>query len=199
MEQSAYYHAAPLLKVSTLQYWLGKPYTDGYLTKGLEGLPHCARLFLFQSNETSENIEAKSAEVPNSAASDSQKFFSNTFKADKEVQNIELDLEIFMRDVEKEVKALSVFIRENNYANLKKVTSTKHFWLSNANKYPILFQLALIMLNINSSSACIERYFSICGFNSRKDSGNTHDDLFISRCMLRANVKTLIELNNISY
>ena len=104
-----------------------------------------------------------------------------------------------MRDVEKEVKALSVFIRENNYANLKKVTSTKHFWLSNANKYPILFQLAVIMLNINSSSACIERYFSICGFNSRKDSGNTHDDLFISRCMLRANVQTLIELNNISY
>ena len=96
LEQSAYYHAAPLLKVSTLQYWLGKPYTDGYLTKGLEVLPHCARLFLFQSNETSENIEAKSAEVPNSAASDSQKFFSNTFKADKEVHNIELDLEIFI-------------------------------------------------------------------------------------------------------
>ena len=155
LEQSCYYHAAPLLKVSTLQYWLGKPYTDGYLTKGLEGLP----------------------------------FFSNTFKDDKEVRNIELDLEIFMRDVEKEVRVLSVFIRENNYANLKKVISTKQFWLSNANKYPILFQLAVIMLNINSSSACLERYFSICGFNSRKDSGNTHDDLFISRCMLRTNVK----------
>jgi len=105
--------------------------------------------------------------------------------------------------VEKQVRALSVFIRENNYANLKKVTSTKQSWLSNANKYPILFQLAVIMLNINSSSACLERYFSICGFkcgfNSRKDSGNTHDDLFISRCMLRANVKILLELNNISY
>ena len=154
---------------------------------------------MFQSNETSENTEVRSAEVPNSAASDSQKFFSNTFKDEKEVRNIELDLEIFMRDVEKEVKALSVFIRENNYANLKKVISTKQFWLSNANKYPILFQLAVIMLNINSSSACLERYFSICGFNSRKDSGNTHDDLFISRCMLRANVKILLELNNISY
>ena len=127
LEQSCYYHAAPLLKVSTLQYWLGKPYTDGYLTKGLKGLPHCARLFLFQSNETSGNTEVRSAEVPNSAASDSQTFFSNTFKEDKEVRNIELDLEIFMRDVEKEVKALSVFIRENNYANLKKVISTKQF------------------------------------------------------------------------
>jgi len=150
---------------------------------------------LFQSNETSENTEVRSAEVPNSAASDSQKFFSNTFKDEKEVRNIELDLEIFMRDVEKEVKALSVFIRKN----LKKVISTKQFWLSNANKYPILFQLAVIMLNINSSSACLERYFSICGFNSRKDSGNTHDDLFISRCMLIANVKILLELNKISY
>ena len=148
---------------------------------------------MFQSNETSENTEVRSAEVPNSAASDSQKLFSNTFKDEKEVRNIELDLEIFMRDVEKEVKALSVFIRKNNYANLKKVISTKQFWLSNANKYPILFQLAIIMLNINSSSACLERYFS------RKDSGNTHDDLFISRCMLRANVKILLELNNISY
>jgi hypothetical protein len=34
---------------------------------------------------------------------------------------------------------------------------------------------------------------------SRKDSGNTHDDLFISRCMLRADVKILLELNNISH
>ncbi len=47
LEQSCYYHAAPLLKVSTLQYWLGKPYTDGYLAKVLEDLPHCARLFCF--------------------------------------------------------------------------------------------------------------------------------------------------------
>lgn len=39
-----------------------------------------------------------------------------------------------MRDSEKKVKALSVFIRE---------TSTKNFWLSNANKYPIFFQLAV--------------------------------------------------------
>jgi hypothetical protein len=74
-------------------------------------------------------------------ASDSQKFFSNTF-------NIELDLVIFMQDVEKEVKLLSVFIKENNYVNLKKVISTKQFWLSNANKYPILFQLAVFILNI---------------------------------------------------
>jgi hypothetical protein len=85
-----------------------------------------------------------------------------------------------------------------NFAS-KLMNINHEFWLSNANKYLILFQLAVIMLNINSSSACIERYFSICGFNSRKDSGNTHDDLFISRCMLRANVQTLIELNNISY
>jgi hypothetical protein len=48
-------------------------------------------MFFIESNTAHQNIEAKSAEVPNSAASDSQKFFSNTFKADKEVQYIELD------------------------------------------------------------------------------------------------------------
>ncbi len=32
---------------------LVNPYTGGYLTKGLEGLPHFASIFLFHSNETS--------------------------------------------------------------------------------------------------------------------------------------------------
>ena len=73
--------------------------------------------------------KSRSAEVP---------IFSNTFKADKEVNNIELNLELFMWDVGKEVRSESL-------------------------------------------------------------QEKTHDDLFISRWMLRANVKISLELNNISY
>jgi hypothetical protein len=50
-------------------------------------------------------------------------------------------------------------------------------------------------MNINSSSSFIERYFSICGFVQDKRRMNISIDLFQSRCLLRANIKILNELN----
>ena len=50
-------------------------------------------------------------------------------------------------------------------------------------------------MNINSSSAFIERYFSICGLVQDKRRMNISIDLFKKRCFLRANIKILNELN----
>jgi len=67
---------------------------------------------------------------------------------------------------------LREFIISNDYKNIKSITSTRRFWLTNAEKYRKLTKLAEILLHINSSSTCIERYFSICGFCSKKKKGN---------------------------
>ena len=50
-------------------------------------------------------------------------------------------------------------------------------------------------MNINASNAFIERYFSICGFVQDKRRMNIAPDLFKTRCLLRANIKILNELN----
>ena len=63
----------------------------------------------------------------------------------------------------------------------------------------MLSKLARILINIKSSSSCIERYFSICGFVSKKNRTNIGDDLFKAKCMLRANIEILKEINGISY
>ena len=57
--------------------------------------------------------------------------------------------------------------------------------------------VAKILLNRNSSSAFIERFFSICGFIQDKRRAKTSIDLFKKRCLLRANIKILNELKYI--
>ena len=59
--------------------------------------------------------------------------------------------------------------------------------------------MALILLNINSSSAFIERFFSICGFIQDKRRQNITIELFKMRCILRANIKILSEIKDISF
>jgi len=56
---------------------------------------------------------------------------------------------------------LREFIISNDYKNIKSITSTRRFWLTNAEKYRKLTKLAEILLHINSSSTCICRMFLI--------------------------------------
>ena len=41
----------------------------------------------------------------------------------------------------------------------------------------------------------IERYFSVCGFTQNKRKQNITENLFIAKCLLRANIKILNEIN----
>ena len=40
-----------------------------------------------------------------------------------------------------------------------------------------------------------KRYFSICGFTSKRNEGNISDVLFCAKCMLRANFRIVKDLN----
>ena len=62
---------------------------------------------------------------------------------------------------------------------------------------PNLFKLTVILLNIKSSSAFIERYFSISGIICDKRRLSMKDDLIIMRSMMKTNMKILTELNEI--
>jgi len=85
--------------------------------------------------------------------------------------------------------------------NIENLNSPK-LKISNHNDkrtFPKICELALILLNINSSSAFIERFFSICGFIQDKRRQNITIDLFKMRCLLRANIKILDELKGTSF
>jgi hypothetical protein len=77
----------------------------------------------------------------------------------------------------------------------KKFKSNKVFWQSFREKAPMLNQLYLILNNIPSSSAYIERFFSICGVVNKPRASTMTDGLFTCRCMLKTNIKILDELS----
>ena len=58
----------------------------------------------------------------------------------------------------------------------------------------MLNQLYLILNNIPSSSAFIERFFSICGVFNKPRASTMTDGLFRCRCMLKTNIKILEEI-----
>ena len=65
----------------------------------------------------------------------------------------------------------------------------------NSVKFPMLYKLALVLLNIQSSSAFIERFFSICGVFCTRRATNMKADLLIKRSMMKSNMHILTHLN----
>ena len=153
-----------------------------------------------ESTATSESNDEVITSSPllNSPISPSQNHFAGFFQKES-IVNDDLSLEVFKLNLHNEVEQLKFYLSQNNFKNIQEINSTASFWIRNVTKYPLLSKLARILLNIKSSSSCIERYFSICGFSSKKQSSNIGSDLFISRCLLRANIEILRELNEITY
>jgi len=61
---------------------------------------------------------------------------------------------------------------------------------------PNLRDLALKLLTIPSTSAFVERFFSICGVVNDKRRTNMREDTFVARTLLKPNVKILNELRS---
>ena len=167
------------MHVSKLSKWhsIGKE----YFNKGLDSL---AQLALFISGKktiiSSQRVSAKSTEAINEDA-----LFDLFFDAfsDEEIETtVSAENEI---KIEKNLFLSK--LSENNFD----FVSSRQFWIENSTKMPILADLALLLLNIPSSSAFIERFFSICGAICNKRSGNYSDDMIILRSFLKANMNTL--------
>ena len=96
------------MKVSGLKFWIGRSWSKGYLTSGLESIISCADKFMFNqnsstnqpastntqastTNETINNISTPNLKTPGTAASESNSFYSNFFPADPEPAKNEHD------------------------------------------------------------------------------------------------------------
>ena len=62
--------------------------------------------------------------------------------------------------------------------------NSPEFWIYNAENYPYLYKTALGLCSINSSSAFIERFFSISGVINDCRRGNLDKEIFLIRAFL---------------
>ena len=102
--------------------------------------------------------------------------------------------EIFRKEIATEILNFRKPLLKNGAKIINECESTTDFWNDNKKQFPKISELAKILLNINSSSAFIERFFCICGFIQDKRKGNITIDFFKLKCLLRANIKLLNEL-----
>ena len=97
---------------------------------------------------------------------------------------------IFEQELNTEILSFSelINIQEN------RTRSTNNFWEKYAEKLPKLFKLFLMLHNITSTSASVERFFSIAGLVCYKRRLMMKEDLIEYRSMLKANMSVLDSL-----
>ena len=79
---------------------------------------------------------------------------------------------------------------------ITKICNNSEFWRKCQDKMPTLYSLALILENIPSNSAQIERFFSITGIICDKKRLRMTHEMIIMRSMLKTNISVLEKLNN---
>ncbi len=132
-------------------------------------------------NDTNEAC-AQTSRMSSSGSSD--KLFNHFFPEDRAPQ----DFEEFRMKMNDELEKYKVLLYAKGQSIIKTTKSTSSFWREISDKLPMLAELAEILLNINSSSASIERFFSICGLVQNKRACNSDSQFFIFKCVLRANL-----------
>ncbi|CAF0945758.1 unnamed protein product, partial [Brachionus calyciflorus] len=92
--------------------------------------------------------------------------------------------------------SISGMMRDDDYLNNTSFSakSTASFWVSKGKDMPNLKKLACLLHNMPSSSAFIERFYSICGGVCKKNSGNMAPNTIIKRSVLKANINLLEKL-----
>jgi hypothetical protein len=200
---SPIYAAAMLLKVGCLKHWVSREWAKGFSSKGIIALMGVAKQFVFKkrferpTNLTTLDAEANATEAAGTPVVQTPNgdIFFRFFEDDHE--NATHEAEIDAAELESllkcEIENFTKLVRNLSFI-LNKKLSTREFWFQNRHQFPYLSEMALVLISITSSSAFIERFFSICGLISSKFT-HIEDDLFEQRAMFRANSHILNEMN----
>ena len=167
------------------------------MTKGLSSLSPLATKLIFPNYVDKVN-QPNTARRPMDSSNQNlvDPFYTDFFDANKatktENNNVETKKFRFTIQLESEIVKYTQLLETVTDFNL----NFSEFWLSNSKIYPILSKLTKILYNISSTSAVLERFFSLSGIVCSARRSNMKDDLIIMRSLLKANVKILKELNN---
>jgi hypothetical protein len=148
-----------ILRVSHLKSLIQKDYIKEYFHYGFDNLVGVCLKLVKPPVSASKYQRPRS---PSLSDSDASSFLSDLFEEENESEEYLKKSTQLIREqmVKKEVEKLLEILVENNY-NIK--VSNSKFWRKHERLLPQVYKLAIILCNIQSSSAFIERFFSICG------------------------------------
>ena len=132
---------------------------------------------------------------PVSPESDVSDQYWQEFHKDEENESQVNKENLELKEIENEIAIFRTSLL-NEKMFVKGCTSTSNFWMKHAKSLPNLFKLTKILLNIQASSAFIERFFSVCGIVCNLKNMNMKDQMIIIRSILKANIGILNELNS---
>ena len=154
--------------------------------------------FLYQNEVHDQQEPEHSFKVKTPDTVGSAKAFTQFFASDDEFEitsNIESKLYKRDKEIDTEILHYSTLLADQNVLKSNKPTSI--FWQEHRKEMPKLFELSIILLNISSTSAFIERFFSISGIVSENRRASMTEELIEMRSMLKANMSILSALTKI--
>ena len=197
---SPIYTVAALLNVSKLNVWYNRADCLEIRRNAIDNIVNVMKTFqekksISTSNSVSDNLNKT---IQSTSSCDS---IALMLRDDDIIDQIQINDEIELLQMEKNkiefLKEIGLFVNLKDKQLISRYTprSTASFWRTNGEKFPILRRIAVILYNIPSSSAFIERFYSICGNVCKVRSGNINSDTIIYRSMLKANIHLLDELS----
>jgi len=128
--------------------------------------------------------------TPTSTDSDASSFLSDLFEeVNENEEHVKKTSQLIKEEtLKKEIEKLREILIAYKY-NIKR--NNCEFWRKYERHLPELYKLAIILCSIQSSSALIERFFSIYGVVCKKRSANMKNKLIIVRSTLKANIHIL--------
>ena len=176
--------------------WTKRSFSNKYITKALKSIVDVAFQFLpkettFESNQNFDNNVGIDLENPVYSDSETTDTFNSMLRSNSREIN-ERNRVSTRSDIELEKIIFLELIKNKNIGG----HSTTSFWNKFKSQLPLLSSVARQLLNIPSSGACIERFFSICGVICTQRRGNMSTDMIIKRSMLKVNLDILTEFTN---
>lgn len=186
--KSNVYFVAALLNTSKLNIWYWKNYAEDIAFKAKEELINVA--FSLLDNLNALNNKSNNSSVRNTQKStqndDDDMFYKLHCEEEENEEELNTTTIITLR---KEKEIFLSLIHSDETSAL--TTPLRRFWIENKKQLPNLFKLANQLLSIPSSSAFVERFFSICGVICKKRCGNMSDETFIMRSFIKCNLAIL--------
>ena len=171
--------------------WYKRNYGKEFVSKVIASLVEIVLLLKPLRFET-RNPETTPSETPGTVGSPSLLTQYSQLASESEGENLAT---FSFSYSDKIVNKKNEFIKMLDEKDLTKIKFTNLFWLSNAQLYPNLSRVSLILMNIASNSAFVERFFSLTGIISNEKRRNMSAKLLITRSMLSSNITLLEQLN----
>ena len=187
------YAVATLLEVGRIREWSNRPFAEGIKTKALSSIPEVGDEMLQNRNDpisTPNSGELRETEAQASTSSDSLNRSFDLYFGDSSEDETKSPIISKKVSLTEELKRFKYILNNINHQKIE----SKKFWKDNKSSLPLLYELWLILRNISSSSAYVERFFSICGIVNRKRAGNMSDETLINRSFLKANINLLNDI-----